>query len=415
MLMPGRGGRLDASGVWQQTGAGSDLLANLSYSLPRTGNNDPLEYKATESIMFLPGFESREGDAFEAYITQDHGSGGSGSTGEVYAGGGYQYGFNGKENDNEVKGEGAQQDYGLRIYDPRLGRFLSIDPLETKFPFYTPYQFAGNTPIRFIDLDGAETYDNNAKYWSGQPLFDISKAPANGYNSAGYPRNAIWFFKQQLAAKPEMFSETNKFNINVLGRVPEVDEQWVKHNPAHASYMKQKIHHHHIDGKNMVAGIPEGLHRDAYGELHPYAVGKGIRGSKVKGLSNGLVSVIGFVSSFTGMFTGDPDSWINAFGGGEPNVGDIRKDWGETELYLEITDVQVKYTPILDKSGNPVKDKAGKIQQRIASKTVSANVYADYIWNDDSKKFQGVNKVADKSEVWRYDEKGNRTSINQML
>ncbi len=43
--------------------------------------------------------------------------------------GGYRYGFNGKENDNEVKGTGAQYDYGFRIYDPRLGRFLSVDPL----------------------------------------------------------------------------------------------------------------------------------------------------------------------------------------------------------------------------------------------------------------------------------------------
>jgi len=43
-------------------------------------------------------------------------------------GGGYRYGFNGKEMDNEVKGEGNQQNYGFRIYDPRLGRFLSVDP-----------------------------------------------------------------------------------------------------------------------------------------------------------------------------------------------------------------------------------------------------------------------------------------------
>ncbi|MCW3074361.1 MAG: cell well associated RhsD protein [Flaviaesturariibacter sp.] len=72
------------------------------------------------------------------------------------AGNSYRYGFNGKENDNEVKGEGGQQDYGLRIYDPRLGKFLSVDPLTKKFPFLTPYQFASNTPIQSIDLDGAE-------------------------------------------------------------------------------------------------------------------------------------------------------------------------------------------------------------------------------------------------------------------
>ena len=68
----------------------------------------------------------------------------------------YRYGFNGKENDNEVKGEGNQQDYGMRIYDPRLGRFLSVDPLQKDYPELTPYQFASNTPIQAIDLDGLE-------------------------------------------------------------------------------------------------------------------------------------------------------------------------------------------------------------------------------------------------------------------
>ena len=49
--------------------------------------------------------------------------------------GSYRYGFNGKENDNDVKGDGNQQDYGMRIYDTRLGRFLSVDPLIAKYAF----------------------------------------------------------------------------------------------------------------------------------------------------------------------------------------------------------------------------------------------------------------------------------------
>ncbi len=74
----------------------------------------------------------------------------------------YRFGFNGKENDNEVKGGGSQQDYGMRIYDTRLGRFLSADPLIVygqKYPELSTYQFASNTPISAIDLDGLEGVD----------------------------------------------------------------------------------------------------------------------------------------------------------------------------------------------------------------------------------------------------------------
>jgi RHS repeat-associated protein len=68
----------------------------------------------------------------------------------------YRYGFNGKENDVEVKGDGAQYDYGFKIYDPRIGKFLSVDPLTKSFPTLTPYQFSNNTPIASADLDGLE-------------------------------------------------------------------------------------------------------------------------------------------------------------------------------------------------------------------------------------------------------------------
>jgi RHS repeat-associated protein len=68
----------------------------------------------------------------------------------------YKFGFNGKMNDDEVKGLGNQQDYGMRISDPRIGRFLSVDPLTKGYPELTPYQFASNSPIAGIDLDGGE-------------------------------------------------------------------------------------------------------------------------------------------------------------------------------------------------------------------------------------------------------------------
>lgn|GEM_PF-5466894 len=68
----------------------------------------------------------------------------------------YRYGFNGKEKDDQVKGAGNSYDYGMRMYDPRLGRFMSVDPLTHKFPELTPYQFSSDNPIASIDLDGLE-------------------------------------------------------------------------------------------------------------------------------------------------------------------------------------------------------------------------------------------------------------------
>ena len=65
---------------------------------------------------------------------------------------GYRYGFNGKENDTET----GTQDYGFRIYNIGIAKFLSVDPLTGSYPWYSPFQFAGNNPIRFIDLDGLE-------------------------------------------------------------------------------------------------------------------------------------------------------------------------------------------------------------------------------------------------------------------
>lgn len=68
----------------------------------------------------------------------------------------YRYGYNGKENDNEVKGQGNQIDFGSRIYDPRLGRFLSVDPMQRKYASLSPYLFALNNPIVMIDRDGED-------------------------------------------------------------------------------------------------------------------------------------------------------------------------------------------------------------------------------------------------------------------
>jgi RHS repeat-associated protein len=68
----------------------------------------------------------------------------------------YRYGFQGKEGDSEVKGEGNSYDFGARMYDPRIGRWFSRDPIEKKRAGINPYHFVYNSPIMMADPDGKD-------------------------------------------------------------------------------------------------------------------------------------------------------------------------------------------------------------------------------------------------------------------
>jgi hypothetical protein len=67
----------------------------------------------------------------------------------------YRFGFNGMMKDNEVKGIGNSLDFGERWMDTRTVRLgMSRDPLYRKFPWQSPYVFAGNNPVYYIDEKG---------------------------------------------------------------------------------------------------------------------------------------------------------------------------------------------------------------------------------------------------------------------
>ncbi|AEA43376.1 RHS repeat-associated core domain-containing protein [Fluviicola taffensis] len=79
----------------------------------------------------------------------------------LIARGDYRYGFNSMEKDDELKGSGNSYDFGARMYDSRLGRWLTIDPLAGKQPSQSPYKAFLNNPNLFVDPNGETEYHIN--------------------------------------------------------------------------------------------------------------------------------------------------------------------------------------------------------------------------------------------------------------
>jgi RHS repeat-associated protein len=169
----------------------------------------------------------------------------------------YRFGFNGKENDNDVKGDGNQQDYGLRIYDPRLGKFLSVDPLTKKYPWYTPYQFAGNKPIWASDLDGTEENIRNYQFDKNKVLTvanfhtDIDEMAAEVLiNGSHLPKDGIFGFLISYDNNGDHY-ESASYTYYANGKVNSVVFNKVQCNAAQQYAYEEKDHQKEFDEKIM--------------------------------------------------------------------------------------------------------------------------------------------------------------------
>lgn len=69
----------------------------------------------------------------------------------------YSFGYNNQLKDDEVSNvTGSEYEFKQRMYDPRTGKFWSVDPLLKDYPWNSTYAFAENDVIRCKDLEGLE-------------------------------------------------------------------------------------------------------------------------------------------------------------------------------------------------------------------------------------------------------------------
>jgi RHS repeat-associated protein len=149
---------------------------------------------------------------------------------------GYGFGFNGKLKDDDISGNGNIYDYGYRIYNPRIGRWFSVDAENSRLPSFSPYNFCINNPLIFKDNDGKVPLvivDEQTKTITlYQPVFVITKGE-NAMDPSEIPQlqaefdnyiNQSTFTAQDMKSK-EVYQVNIVFQFIEGGTVEEAESK----------------------------------------------------------------------------------------------------------------------------------------------------------------------------------------------
>ena len=161
--------------------AGTTALESTDFSGGRivlSGNTQTIHYHHKDHLGSVRAITNNSGTVIEqnAYYP----FGGRHNFGQTYAQTtANRYKFNGKE--LQTIGNLDLLDYGARMYDTKIGRWLVQDPLAEKYYPFSAYNYCVNNPLKYIDLDGRDTVF----------VFDQNTRPKDNYKGETYTATII--------------------------------------------------------------------------------------------------------------------------------------------------------------------------------------------------------------------------------
>ena len=214
----------------ESTNFASGRINLVENTLTNTLSQD-IQYHHTDHLGSVRAITDNSGSVIEQNAYYPFGS--RHTFGNTYAQTTNRFKFNGKE--EQTTGNLQYLDYGARMYDSNIGRWLTRDPLAEKYYAYSPYNYCINNPVLFVDPDGKKIEIGNLLGRLGAYL---------GINT--YEKRVMDHITQLKEISPELNKviteiENSRFTIHIKHTDKRPKDKYGNKNNGNAFYKKSNI------------------------------------------------------------------------------------------------------------------------------------------------------------------------------